>query len=100
MNINISKDEYTSKTNPLTAVREKWLGENQRSPLFEAYGTSTYAYVWDMIRRFVCRICGVLYVRQIPPYLAEIASDTAKKLCAIMYENGMKVKQARKEFKP
>lgn len=55
----------------LSEVRDKWFRDSPSdnrytgSIMFDAFGAVTYWKVWEMIRKLVCLICGVGYVRQL-----------------------------------
>lgn len=71
----------------LSTPREKWFrsdGGYSKSPMFNIFGTVTYWSVWEIIRKLVCYICGVGYVRHLSGNAQ--AEEVCEKLCQFVYD--------------
>ena len=77
----------------LAEVRDKWFRdaiggfEYSGSIMYKHFGSVTYWKVWELIRKLVCLICGVGYVRQLG-YIKdrEKVNRIAEILCQTVYD--------------
>lgn len=82
----------------LSKARHKWFKysvskKSADSPMYAVFGTYTYWAVWEMIRKLVCFICGVGYVRNLENKAD--ADEIADKLCQFVYD--LRVEQLNQE---
>lgn len=77
----------------LSDVRNKWFRDCENSNrytgsvMFNLFGAVTYWKVWELIRKLVCLICGVGYVRQLGSLNdRERINRIAEILCQTVYD--------------